>query len=279
MRSSLMRPRGDRNAAFTLVELLVVIAIIAVLISILLPSLNKARQAAIRVQCASNLRGIGQAVIMYANQNRGALPICQFWGEVNDILEPGRTEYMYMEGATPNNWQNLGRLQGAGLIKDGRAFFCNANKFPDSQYELYKNPSWPTPLPTWATLIWGAYSFNFYTVKGETAVGEKFRLPPGTTTNRRAYWRLGDMKSQRILAMDSFYYSYAHFKGTALGVNGKPVPTGVNPANGGWNVLRADGSVAFRFSPLLFQKLRTNSITLTAGYPELHDGFHDLEKQ
>ena len=65
---------SQRKAGFTLVELLVVIGIIALLISILLPSLNRARETANRVKCASNLRQIGQALLLYANENKGNYP-------------------------------------------------------------------------------------------------------------------------------------------------------------------------------------------------------------
>ena len=63
-----------RIHAFTLVELLVVIGIIALLISILLPSLSKARQQAVKVQCASNLRQWGIGLAQYINNNKGQFP-------------------------------------------------------------------------------------------------------------------------------------------------------------------------------------------------------------
>jgi prepilin-type processing-associated H-X9-DG protein len=66
------------------VELLVVIGVIAVLIGLLMPSLSRAREAARRTKCLSNLRSLAQSLVMYANESKGWLPNLNPAATVND---------------------------------------------------------------------------------------------------------------------------------------------------------------------------------------------------
>ena len=66
---------GNSYGGFTLVELLVVIGIIGLLVSILLPTLNNAREQARKTQCAAGLHNLGVAMQIYANENRRKLPM------------------------------------------------------------------------------------------------------------------------------------------------------------------------------------------------------------
>lgn len=91
----------NRRSAFTLVELLVVIGIIALLIAILMPALNRARQAAIQTACLSNIRQTGMSLLMYVQDNNNYLP--------RGYYAPPDTAY---EGQTYFTWAYVLKVNG-----------------------------------------------------------------------------------------------------------------------------------------------------------------------
>lgn len=114
--------------AFTLVELLVVIGIIALFISILLPALQSAREAANGVKCAANMRSIGQGIAIYVAQNKGTLPVTYVYEGMN----LGTTQTPTAATSGNLNWSGLlyRRATGGGNtgsllgVSGAEAFQC-----------------------------------------------------------------------------------------------------------------------------------------------------------
>ncbi len=107
--------RTQAGSGFTLIELLVVIAIISLLVSILVPSLQKAKALAVQTACAVKMRGMGMAIHMYASENNDTFPPYAYYETVGrlywgDLLKP------YVGDDNPN-W-------GADGSPCGEAFFC-----------------------------------------------------------------------------------------------------------------------------------------------------------
>ncbi|QNN23787.1 prepilin-type N-terminal cleavage/methylation domain-containing protein [Planctomycetales bacterium ZRK34] len=118
-----------RRRAFTLIELLVVVSIIALLIAILLPSLQRAREQAGRVVCAAHLHQMALGVTSYTVDSKGRLPRVMATGGVHSFATYWINEYTVTGPATTLRRVNLGLLMS--FMPDPQSYYCpsvNANE-------------------------------------------------------------------------------------------------------------------------------------------------------
>jgi prepilin-type N-terminal cleavage/methylation domain-containing protein len=148
---------GGRGG-FTLVELLVVIGIIAALIAMLLPALNRARDAANQIACASNMRQYAVATQMYVNENKGYFPL---FGETYAVNGPTQTLWwntlsIYM--ALPQALDTDYYVSQANSIELTRKVLaCPADPqytFIGPNYGAFYSPG----APLFGPFVWGRYN-------------------------------------------------------------------------------------------------------------------------
>ena len=239
-----MKKHISSKRAFTLVELLVVIAIIALLIAILLPVLIRVKQQALKLQCASNLRTLGHAMLIYTQENNGRFPNCI----TDDTSQPTAAECWPVR---------LRKILGGNR----RVFYCPAQD-PQCQWSE-DSPGVAQPAPVSATwfgyelgerLLLGVGTYFSYGYNGAGSGGgpgfpgrgmgsdNYTGSPPSFKAGTR---RMAMVKkaSEFIMIADTAADAYADF-----GIAPRNTQTGVDVSlgtihRGGCNVLFGDGHV------------------------------------
>src|SRR4051794_3189456 len=229
------RPSSNRSQrlrlGFTLVELLVVIGIIAVLISVLLPALSRARQQANTVRCASNIRQIMMGFHFYANENKGLLPAQRL---------PGQFDWSRNILAALVGERNMNGAQAKGGNYD--YFRCPLDDIPRSEdpaylgnqvrsYAIntfgslasYYNPKYDYPWCPYGTVLLPTDFATAGTITFPTP-NKLSRIPNRIILVGEEWDQLNISKSQMFVGQTTFTYLEGHFAGWDSGAKkNKPV--------------------------------------------------------
>ena len=206
------------NRGFTLVELLVVIVVLVLLLSILIPSLNVAKDLARQVCCAANMNAAGKSLQLYAEKNDGKMPPFRMGAKgIYYMTTPELSQYIAKVGDIGPHyqlqWRGAGFVYASGYIESPDFFYCPAQAYPWFTRQEYTDPNGMAPFGTYSptTYIRSGYLWN--------AWGKKYEQPDlsGRSYMDLAFRTVASMESDKPIIIDHPIFPWALQVHTARG--------------------------------------------------------------